>query len=129
MSLERLRLARSATLGTVRPDGSPHLVPCVFALVGEQIITAVDQKPKTIRRLQRLQNIAQNPQVTLLVDQYDDNWEQLWWVRIDGTATVTESPPAILGELVAKYEQYQEYPPEGPFIVVDITNVASWSAT
>lgn len=128
MSLIQLAEARSATLGTICPDGSTHLVPCVFAVVGDQIITAVDHKPKSSRRLKRLENITYDSRVTLLADYYDDDWNQLWWVRADGTATVANDPPDILEALVAKYQQYQERPPEGPFIIINVANVVSWSA-
>ena len=75
-------------MATVTPDGRPHLVPVVFAVHEEVIYTAVDAKPKTTQRLRRLANIERNPQVTLLVDHYDEDWTQLWWVRADGVATI-----------------------------------------
>ena len=76
--------ARVARLATVTPDGSPHVVPIVFAVDGDTIYTAVDGKPKRSRQLQRLANIAAHPRVTVLADRYDEDWSQLWWVRADG---------------------------------------------
>ena len=76
----------SPRLATVRPDGSPRLVPITFALLGELLCFAVDEvKPKRDARLARLGDIARDPRVTLLVDHYDADWRALWWVRIDGT--------------------------------------------
>ena len=77
-----------ARLATAALDGRPHLVPVVFALRDDVIYTAVDAKPKTTQRLRRLANIERNPQVSLLVDHYADDWTQLWWVRADGVAAI-----------------------------------------
>jgi PPOX class probable F420-dependent enzyme len=82
----RVVAAPVARLATVRPDGSPRLVPITFALLGELLCFAVDEvKPKRDARLARLGDIARDPRVTLLVDHYDADWSALWWVRIDGT--------------------------------------------
>jgi len=80
--------ARVARLATVDDTGAPHLVPIVFALVGDVIYSAVDDKPKRHRRLRRLVNVAHEPRVSVLADHYDDDWTRLWWVRADGTAAV-----------------------------------------
>ncbi|MFC3983062.1 TIGR03668 family PPOX class F420-dependent oxidoreductase [Streptosporangium jomthongense] len=79
----RFETARVARLATVSDDGRPHLVPVTFAVVDDVIAIAVDHKPKSTVRLRRLANIAANPQVSLLVDEYDDDWDRLWWVRAD----------------------------------------------
>ena len=95
----RRRFASSpvARLATARPDGQPHVVPVVFALVGDTIYTAVDAKPKSTLRLQRLVNLQSDPRCALLVDRYDDDWSQLWWVRADGVASVLDRDPADRG--------------------------------
>ncbi|MGH3533003.1 MAG: TIGR03668 family PPOX class F420-dependent oxidoreductase [Mycobacterium sp.] len=120
-----------ARLGTVAPGGMPHLVPVVFALRDEVVYTAVDAKPKTSQRLRRLANIEHNPQVTLLVDHYTDDWTQLWWVRIDGIAAIHRGGDAMqTGRdlLRAKYSQYQSVPLDGPVIAVAIRRWAGWHA-
>ena len=121
-----------ARLATATPDGTPHLVPVVFA-VGERdvVYTAVDAKPKTTRRLRRLANIESNPQVSLLVDHYADDWARLWWVRADGLATVHaggEAMAAGLRLLRAKYPQYQSVSLEGPVIAIAVRRWSSWHA-
>jgi PPOX class probable F420-dependent enzyme len=73
-------------LATHNPSGAIDLVPITFAFVGDTIVTAVDHKPKRTTHLQRLENIRRNPHVTVLVDQYADDWNALWWVRIRGDA-------------------------------------------
>lgn len=127
----RLAAARVARLATVGLDGQPHLVPVVFALDADRLVTAVDQKPKSTTKLRRLRNVAENPQVSVLADDYDEDWSQLWWVRADGVGSVVEDPVArrsAVDLLAAKYRQYQTYPPEGPVIEVRIGTWAGWSA-
>lgn len=120
--------ARVAHLSTVGIDGSPHLVPMVFAVVGDVIHSAVDGKPKRHTALRRLANIAHEPRVSVLVDHYADDWEQLWWVRADGLARVREESAPGLAALTAKYPQYQASPPGGPFLEIAVMRWSSWSA-
>ncbi|MEW1952545.1 TIGR03668 family PPOX class F420-dependent oxidoreductase [Terrabacter sp. NPDC080008] len=134
----RFRAARVARLATVRPDGRPHLVPVVFAVVrdarddGDVVWSAVDDKPKSTRALQRLANVEAHPDVTLLVDHYDDDWSRLWWVRADGTASVVHAgepgSEEALAALAAKYPQYADRPPAGPFLRVAVTRWTRWGA-
>lgn len=125
----RLAGARVGRLATVTPQGQPHIVPCCFALEGNRIYSAVDAKPKSTLALRRLDNIGAHPEVTLLVDHYDEDWSELWWVRVDGTALVSESGPrrtVALEALAAKYRQYRVSAPPGPVISVAITRWRSW---
>jgi PPOX class probable F420-dependent enzyme len=118
-----------ARLATITPGGVPHLVPVVFAVLDGVIYTAVDAKPKTTQRLRRLANIESNPQVSLLVDHYADDWTQLWWVRADGVAAI-HPDGAVLGAgyrlLRAKYPQYESVPLNGPVIAVTVGRWTSW---
>lgn len=126
---DRFAGARVARLATVGPGARPHLVPVTFALDGDLVLSAVDAKPKSTRRLRRLANIAANPEVCLLADHYADDWAALWWVRADGTAEVRPSvPPAQRELLAAKYQQYRELAPEGPFVLVRVRAWRGWSA-
>lgn len=126
MDLEEARRrvagAGVARLATVSPAGSPHLVPVVFAIVGDEICFAVDQKPKTTRKLRRLDNIVLNGKVSLLVDHYEDDWATLWWVRVDGQAEVVGADSreghVAIDALVEKYEQYTDTRPAGPAVLV-----------
>ena len=94
--------------------------------------TAVDAKPKSTRSLRRLANIESNPRVSMLVDQYEDDWSALWWVRIDGAATLvsvdSDDGPRALSALSAKYSQYAAETPLGPLIRIAVDNWTSWSA-
>jgi len=123
VNVDAERVARLATVGT---DGSPHVVPVCFALDGDTLYTAVDEKPKSTRRLRRLANIEANPQVELVIDRWDEDWSQLWWVRLGGRAEIVEHHARALELLQAKYPQYREAPPAGPFVVVAIERRSEW---
>jgi len=127
----RLAAAPVATLGTVDASGRPHLLPICFALRGDRLVTAVDHKPKRTTALARLTQVRAHPAVSVLVDEYRDDWDALWWVRVDGTATVladVTTEPDLLGPLVAKYPPYAEVPPAGAAIVVTVQRWQGWSA-
>ena len=105
----RLTAARVAYLATVRTDGRPHVVPIVFAVDGDLVYSVADPKPKDRPDLLRFQNIRAHPQVSLLVDEYNEAWERLWWVRVDGPASIVEEGAQrdlTIRLLQAKYEQY-----------------------
>ncbi len=121
-----------ARLATVRPDGGPHVVPMVFALVEDTVYSAVDAKPKRSRGLQRLANVRADPRCTLLVDHYEDDWRHLWWVRADGRGEVVDEPsPAHRGirALVERFPQYRDQPPAGPLLVVTVERWNGWAST
>jgi PPOX class probable F420-dependent enzyme len=120
-----------AMLATVSADGVPHLVPVVFAVHDDVVYTAVDAKRKSTQRLRRLANIEANPRVTMLVDHYDDDWTQLWWVRADGVAAIHYSGDEMAtgyALLRRKYPQYQRIALDGPVVTVDVQRWASWRA-
>ena len=127
----RLSEAMVAHLATVSAEGRPHLVPITFAVDGDVIYFAVDAKPKRTTNLQRLRNIASNPAVAVLVDHYDDDWNRLWWVRVDGLALVlaggAEAGRAI-DLLAERYAQYRKTRPVGPVVAITIERITGWSA-
>jgi PPOX class probable F420-dependent enzyme len=130
---DRFAAARVARLATAGADGRPHLVPMVFAVDGDTVYSAVDDKPKATQRLRRLQNITANPSVALLADHYDDrDWTALWWVRADGTARLVEPGDAEAARvrelLAARYPQYRGAPPPGTVIAVTVTRWSGWAA-
>ncbi|WP_438489851.1 TIGR03668 family PPOX class F420-dependent oxidoreductase [Streptomyces sp. S186] len=128
--------ARVARLATVDAEGRPHLVPVVFAVTGDTLVFAVDHKPKRATELKRLANIRTHPGVCLLVDEYGEDWDRLWWARADGTATVL--PPADgsaasarhVRLLAEKYRsQYADRRPSGPVVEVNVGRWSGWCAT
>ena len=125
-----LAAAPVARLATTAADGTVHLVPFCFAVVGDRHVSAVDHKPKRHLRLQRLADIAATGRASVLVDHYDDDWSQLWWIRVTGPAAEEPAGSALDGAareaLVAKYHQYREHPPAGPVWWVALESVTSW---
>ncbi|HKW59924.1 MAG TPA: TIGR03668 family PPOX class F420-dependent oxidoreductase, partial [Candidatus Dormibacteraeota bacterium] len=98
-------------------------------LDGDTIYFAVDAKPKRTTDLKRLRNIAARPAVSLLVDHYEDDWEKLWWVRVDGTARVVEAETKrALNLLAEKYQQYRLDRPGGPVVAISVDRISGWSA-
>ena len=90
--------------------GQPLVVPVCFVLDGERLYSAVDAKPKRTRQLRRLANIADNPRVSLVVDEYDEDWSRLRYVIVEGAADVLTSGAdftVAVDRLVAKYPQYR----------------------
>ena len=129
IGLSRVLSARIARLATIDPDGCPHLVPIVFVIHGQTLYTAVDDKPKSSHRLRRIENARNRPDVTVLVDHYEDDWSRLWWVRLDGTARVLddgEEAELALRLLTDKYEQYRRAGPHLPVLALDIRNWRTW---
>jgi PPOX class probable F420-dependent enzyme len=124
--------ARVARLATVNPGLGVDVVPITFALLeGDRLVSIVDQKPKSTTRLRRLTNIRAHPEVTVLVDHYEDDWERLWWVRMRGTATVITEGDAFaeaVEALTERYPQYVDAPPPGPVVSVTVDAWTGWRA-
>jgi len=122
-------MARVARLATTTPSGRPHVVPVCFAPVGDTVYSAVDGKPKSTRRLQRLANLRAHPEAALLIDHYDEDWTTVWWVRLDTIGRVLDPGAEQDRALVAlrdKYEQYRRDPPAGPVIALDVVAWRAW---
>ena len=126
---QRVSAARVGRLATTRPDGRPHVVPCCFTVEESTAYTAVDAKPKSSNRLQRIRNLERNAAATLVTDHYEEDWSNLWWVRLDGIARILASSrerDAALELLALKYVQYRDEPPPGPVIAIEIENWRAW---
>jgi PPOX class probable F420-dependent enzyme len=132
MDDDRVTHARVARLATIDPDGRAHLVPIVFALDGDTLYSAVDRKPKRSQTLRRIENARVRPDVTILIDHYEEDWTRLWWIRLRGRARVLddgEERVRALALLREKYPQYRDDPPDGPVLAVDLIQVRTWAAS
>lgn len=128
---------RVGHFATADAEGAPHVVPLCYALDGDTLYFVVDAKPK--RRagtaLQRMRNLAANPAVALVVDEYDEDWTKLAYVLVRGRAAVVSDPAEARRALAAlrdKYPQYRAMALEGPdHPVVRITpeRVHVWRAS
>jgi hypothetical protein len=69
----------------------------------------------------------------LLVDHYEDDWTQLWWIRVTGAATVHDHDDSLdevaRAALAAKYHQYREHPPAGPVWSIGLDELRWWTAS
>jgi PPOX class probable F420-dependent enzyme len=122
--------ARVAHMATVDGAGAPHIVPISFAIEGDTLYTAADAKPKRGTPLRRFANVVANPRVSVLVDEYDDDWTRLWWSRADGSASVLAGGPSLdhaLDLLRARYAQYAEAAPIGPAMEIRVDRWSGWS--
>ena len=129
--LDRWPVARLATSDAAR---NPHLVPLVFCLYEDAIYSPVDGKPKSSTRLKRLKNLEGNPSASLLLDHYEDDWQRLWWIRLDAVGDVFrpdgEITDALEEALCAKYPQYLSTPlfkAEPLFVRLRWHKVSAWA--
>ena len=136
-----LRDARRGVLGTIARDGTPRLVPIAFVLSREASVlySALDEKPKSVsdpRELARVHDIEARSRVSVLADEWAEDWSALGWVRVVGSARlIGPNGDAAFehGEAVrllrAKYSQYQEHALEfRPVIRIEVERVRSWFA-
>ncbi len=134
-----LAAARTATLATIAPNGSPRLVPVCFVVRdGTDLYVPLDEKPKRTedpRDLARVRDILERPAVALLVDRWSEDWSELGWLRIRGDASLVEPADepaehaAVVAELRAKYPQYAAHRLEDrPLIRIRVTGASSWGS-
>lgn len=138
--IDLLLSARRAVLATIADDGAPRLVPITFAFDSGLIYSALDEKPKSVndpRDLARVRDIQQRPRISVLVDEWSEDWTGLGWVRVLGSArlldpngdSAAEHANAV-GLLRAKYEQYADQSLETrPLIRITIERPRSWFAS
>ncbi len=124
---------RVARLATSDADGHPTLVPVCYAFDGQKFFIALDEKPKSVdvRQLKRVRNIEARHEASLLIDQYADDWSQLGYVLIHGSAEIVPPDHAwhalALPLLRARYVQYQTMALETlPVIVIMPQRISAW---
>jgi PPOX class probable F420-dependent enzyme len=129
-----LRSARVGRLATADAAGQPLVVPVCYVSDGDRFYSAIDAKPKRAsgRGLRRIRNIEENPRVSLVVDEYDEDWTRLRYVIVEGLATLLTDGEAFsraIDLLVAKYPQYSAMGlgrVSGLVIAVTPTRMLSW---
>jgi PPOX class probable F420-dependent enzyme len=124
--------SRVARLGLLDERGAPRVLPVTFALLGESLVSAVDEKPKRVygARLARVRWLRADPRAALTLDQYDDDWSALAWVQALGNVQVLEAAdaPDALSALARRYPQYAERAPAGPLLVLEPERLVWWRA-
>ena len=125
--LESERVARLAYLD----DGDrPRVLPVTYALSGEAVWSAIDDKPKRAAEPARVRYLRRRPQAALCVDVYHDDWSRLAWVQLVGRVAVIEvaDAPDALNALAARYAAYRERTPPGPLLRLSVERALSWRA-
>ncbi|MBI1801541.1 MAG: TIGR03668 family PPOX class F420-dependent oxidoreductase [Chloroflexi bacterium] len=126
---------RVARLATVSVDGKPHLVPVVYVYDGARLFIALDDKPKRVppMQLKRVRNIEADPTVSLIVDDYSEDWGQLAWVRIDGIARIIQRGRVHTQAIRLLREKYPQYElaklEDRPVIQISVKRIAHWEHT
>ena len=129
-----LRSARTGHLATADAKGRPQVVPVCFVFDGQAIYSVLDAKPKTtpLRQLRRVKNILANPQVSLVVDHYEENWDKLQYILVSGDAELLESDEkwvVAIAMLREKYPQYQAMDlDQSPVIKITPVRYSPWSS-
>lgn len=133
--IQRFILARAvARLATSGRDAQPHVIPFCYAFDGERFYFVVDEKPKrhTGKPLKRVRNILENPQVALVIDDYVDDWTQLAYVLVNGTAVLVEDENEYTRTLELLRERYPQYRrmdltfSRNPMVRITPTKIHAW---
>ena len=110
----------------------------MFVFDGSNILIPIDDKPKKTMNsdeLKRVKNIQKNPNISFLIDTYDNNdWNNLSYLMIQGKARIVnvvndtdtlKKPHFLLSE---KYSQYKKRVVEmgDTCIVIDIEKTICW---
>jgi PPOX class probable F420-dependent enzyme len=95
---ERLREALVVWLGSVRPDGRPHLVPVWFLWDGTTVL--IFSQPNN----QKVRNLRHEPRVILALDDTDDGADV---ITLEGIGELVTEPETTteLPAYVAKYDR------------------------
>jgi len=124
--------ARIGHLATASGAGEPHAVPVCFAYLGDLVYSVIDEKPKRTQRLRRIRNIEENGRASLIVDRYDEDWNQLGWVMLRADAAVLgggEEHAEALALLCDRYEQYLSMAlDQAPVLRLHVRRASEWWA-
>jgi len=128
---------RVGRLATVGEGGMPSVVPICYAVIhhdGEPVVvSALDEKPKRVplRELARVRNILLRPEVSMMVDDYHEDWRSLAFTRLHGTAEIIEPGHGLhrlgITALREKYAQYERMAIDAsPLIAIRQLRATSW---
>ncbi|GAC1332268.1 MAG: TIGR03668 family PPOX class F420-dependent oxidoreductase [Chloroflexota bacterium] len=126
---------RVGHLATVDDAGRPSIVPLCYATDHTAIYSALDDKPKRVRpeELARVRNLRAHPDISLVVDDYSEDWRQLTYLLIHGRADILapeeEDHLNAVVLLRAKYAQYERMPiQDRPIICIHPGRSLFWAA-
>ncbi|MEP7060460.1 MAG: pyridoxamine 5'-phosphate oxidase family protein [Actinomycetota bacterium] len=114
-----------ARVATVRPDGSPHVVPVCPVLEGDRVIFESGAETEKTR------NLSQEARISICWDEYVDDWDALSQVvafgRVRALAGQDRAHAAAL--LIEKYPQFltqSTFDDDDTVFEVVVERVASW---
>jgi PPOX class probable F420-dependent enzyme len=125
---------RVARLATVDGDGRPSVIPICYVFEGGCFYSSIDEKPKTVlpRGLKRVRNIESNPHVSLVIDDYTEDWSNLVYAIVSGFAEIMlpcDEHKRAVALLRDKYPQYVQMAlDERMMIKITPTRIKRWSA-
>ena len=128
--------ARRAILATLDREGRPRLVPICFVVDPEHdtLYSPLDDKPKQTDdplEVARARDIEVRPEVTVLVDRWEEDWTRLAWLRLQGRARLIDTgaaaPAGTIDRLRERYPQYAHHRLEArPMIAIEIAGATGW---
>ncbi len=98
-SVEFLHQQRSATVGTIGPNGAIHLVAMWYAVMDDHVW--IETKAKS----QKVANLRRDPRMTFLVES-GHTYDQLRGVSLEGTGVIEEDPDLVWRVCVNVFERY-----------------------
>ena len=118
----KINKARVARLATVDLESMPHVIPVVFVHDNDHncYFIPIDEKTKRVtpENLKRVKNIQENPNVALLIDEYNEDWTKLYFIMIRGKGSILGGKKLEHNEMSLikkahsllndKYNQYQK---------------------
>ncbi len=129
-----IQAQRIARMATVDKSGRPLVLPICYAYDGKYLYTPIDKKPKrtSAMELKRIKNIVSNPNVSVVIDRYYEDWTRIAYIIIHGTAEVLDRGREYRESLRILSERYRQYkrmklPQLGlPVIKVSPNRFISW---
>jgi PPOX class probable F420-dependent enzyme len=123
--------SRTATMATIGPDGTPHLVAMWYGVLDGQIWF------ETKARSQKAVNLRRDPRLTCLIED-GLTYDALRGVALEGTGEISDDPEVLWAVGVDVFERYNgPYTEEARPLVemmlhkrvvvrLDVTRVRSW---
>jgi PPOX class probable F420-dependent enzyme len=123
---EMIQWERVCRVATAGKGGMPHLVPVCHVLHNGKIYFASGDEGR------KMENLAENPRVTVTVDSYSDHWPALRGVMVQGAAKLIEGGPRFRRIRALLYKKYPQYPREAALsesdsVVIEVTPVRVFS--
>ena len=106
-----IQTQKIARMATVDKSGKPLALPICYAYDGNYIYTPIDKKPKRVApmELNRIKNIENNPNVSVVIDRYYEDWTRIAYIIIHGTAVVIDGGKEYRESLRILSEKYRQY--------------------